>query len=279
MNTERSVGRGTLRTLLLLAVVITVLAPVAVVAAGGAFIDDETSIFEGDINWMADAGVTLGCNPPTNDRFCPGDNVTRGQMAAFMHRLAENKVVDAATAVEADNADTLDNLDSSAFLKDDVVRITQSSGWVPNAGTGASVDYYSNADLLGAGGNQLALIAPTMIGADGYYLASVEVCYNAVAGGDQISSTRVYRSTTSNSATTVINDSTARTSVYPTDECYEVTAGDPVAPSTSGYRLYLSVSGSVRVFRVTSTYLPIDGGTLGRVIDEPLAVDDATNNP
>ena len=32
------------------------------------------------------AGVTRGCNPPVNDRFCPGSNVTRGQMAAFLHR-------------------------------------------------------------------------------------------------------------------------------------------------------------------------------------------------
>ena len=86
-------------------------------------------------------------------------------MAAFMHRLAESQVVDAATAIEADNADTLDGLDSSAFLKDDVISITQGSGWIPNAGTGSTVDYYSNADILGAGGSQLALMAPTMVGA------------------------------------------------------------------------------------------------------------------
>jgi len=28
----------------------------------------------------------MGCNPPTNDRFCPNDYVTRGQMAAFLAR-------------------------------------------------------------------------------------------------------------------------------------------------------------------------------------------------
>jgi hypothetical protein len=37
-------------------------------------------------------------------------------MSAFMHRLAMNKVVDAKTAVEAENADTLDGKDSTAFL-------------------------------------------------------------------------------------------------------------------------------------------------------------------
>jgi len=32
------------------------------------------------------AGITAGCDPPVNDRFCPDDVVTRGQMAAFLHR-------------------------------------------------------------------------------------------------------------------------------------------------------------------------------------------------
>jgi gamma-D-glutamyl-L-lysine dipeptidyl-peptidase len=50
------------------------------------FIDDDSSIFEGDIDRLATAGVTRGCNPPTNDRFCPNDNITRGQFAAFIAR-------------------------------------------------------------------------------------------------------------------------------------------------------------------------------------------------
>lgn len=40
---------------------------------------------------------TRGCNPPVNDQFCPEDAVTREQMAAFMHRLAVGRSVDAAT--------------------------------------------------------------------------------------------------------------------------------------------------------------------------------------
>jgi hypothetical protein len=35
---------------------------------------------------LAAAGVTNGCNPPSNDRFCPDSYVTRGQMAAFLVR-------------------------------------------------------------------------------------------------------------------------------------------------------------------------------------------------
>jgi hypothetical protein len=50
------------------------------------FTDDDGSIFEDDIAALADAGITLGCNPPDNDLFCPDDPVTRGQMAAFLVR-------------------------------------------------------------------------------------------------------------------------------------------------------------------------------------------------
>ena len=53
---------------------------------GSMFTDDDGSIFEADIEWLARNGITLGCNPPVNDRFCPHDNVTRGQMAAFLVR-------------------------------------------------------------------------------------------------------------------------------------------------------------------------------------------------
>ena len=57
-------------------------------AGSDRFGDDDDSIFQTDIERLAAAGITKGCNPPTNDRFCPGDRVTRGQMAAFLHRAA-----------------------------------------------------------------------------------------------------------------------------------------------------------------------------------------------
>lgn len=53
---------------------------------GDLFTDDDGSVFEGDIDRLATAGITKGCNPPADDRFCPDDFVTRGQMAAFLHR-------------------------------------------------------------------------------------------------------------------------------------------------------------------------------------------------
>jgi hypothetical protein len=56
--------------------------------AGGGdwFTDDDGSIFELDIDKLATSGITRGCNPPSNDRYCPTRQVTRAQMAAFLHR-------------------------------------------------------------------------------------------------------------------------------------------------------------------------------------------------
>jgi hypothetical protein len=53
---------------------------------GDLFVDDDDSEFEANIDKLATAGVTKGCNPPVNDHFCPNENVTREQMAAFLVR-------------------------------------------------------------------------------------------------------------------------------------------------------------------------------------------------
>ncbi|MGH3666650.1 MAG: L,D-transpeptidase family protein [Acidimicrobiia bacterium] len=39
--------------------------------------------------WMAAAGVSLGCNPPTNDQYCPDTKVTRAQLSAFLKRIVD----------------------------------------------------------------------------------------------------------------------------------------------------------------------------------------------
>jgi hypothetical protein len=73
------------------------------------FVDDAGSVFEADINAIAEAGVTRGCNPPDNDRYCPAQNVSRGQMAAFLARAfslppatADYFIDDAGSIFEAD---------------------------------------------------------------------------------------------------------------------------------------------------------------------------------
>ncbi len=50
------------------------------------FVDDDHSIFADQIDALATAGVTRGCDPPENTSFCPEQTVTRAQMAAFLHR-------------------------------------------------------------------------------------------------------------------------------------------------------------------------------------------------
>jgi uncharacterized protein YbjT (DUF2867 family) len=53
------------------------------------FTDDDGSVFESAINRIAVAGITIGCNPPHNDRYCPDESVTRGQLAAVLARAFE----------------------------------------------------------------------------------------------------------------------------------------------------------------------------------------------
>lgn len=55
----------------------------------------DSNIFHDDITWLADTGITIGCNPPDNTEFCPKDFMTREQMAAFVKRMSINQVVDA----------------------------------------------------------------------------------------------------------------------------------------------------------------------------------------
>lgn len=53
------------------------------------FTDDDASVHEFDINRLAFAGITRGCNPPINSIYCPADAVSRGEMAAFLHRAVD----------------------------------------------------------------------------------------------------------------------------------------------------------------------------------------------
>jgi hypothetical protein len=82
--------------------------------ASDRFVDvPDDHVFHDDIAAIADAKVTLGCNPPANDEYCPDGFVTRGQMAAFLNRLGalspgKEPVV---------NAAELEGYDSTSFVK------------------------------------------------------------------------------------------------------------------------------------------------------------------
>lgn len=71
------------RFLIPLVVILTVMAP-AMVLASDLFADvPNTNPFHDSIGAVARGGITTGCG---GGIYCPSGNVTRGQMAAFMHR-------------------------------------------------------------------------------------------------------------------------------------------------------------------------------------------------
>ncbi len=52
----------------------------------GWFWDDDSSEFQRDIDWLAEARIVRGCNPPFDDQYCPDLPITRAQLAAMFHR-------------------------------------------------------------------------------------------------------------------------------------------------------------------------------------------------
>ncbi|MFZ0012992.1 MAG: DUF4397 domain-containing protein [Acidimicrobiia bacterium] len=73
------------------------------------FVDDDGTTFENDINRLAEAGITKGCNPPDNDQYCPDDELSRGEMAAFLNRAFD---------FDAGTGDTFTDDDGSTFEAD-----------------------------------------------------------------------------------------------------------------------------------------------------------------
>lgn len=114
-----------------------------------AFVDDDTSVFEGDINAIAAIGITRGCNPPANDAYCPDDTVTRAQWASFMVRalgLTEGGDVDRFTDDDGNTHETDINRiaaagitlgcnppDNDQFCPDDTVTRAQAASFLVRA--------------------------------------------------------------------------------------------------------------------------------------------------
>ena len=61
----------------------------AVLPPGGTFTDDDSSVHEGGIEAIAAEGITVGCNPPFNDEFCPDRDISRAEMATMISRSLE----------------------------------------------------------------------------------------------------------------------------------------------------------------------------------------------
>lgn len=157
------------KVLLIALVAFATLIPVAANAAAGFTDVDDNSVYVADIQWLSDSGVTAGCNPPTNDNFCPKANVTREQMAAFMHRLAANRVVDAGM---------LNGLDDSDFMQHGtIVTTTAGTAWLEHALPPTTVGRnVIDTTVTGDGRMVMPLTAPTTVDGVEYGLASFEMC-------------------------------------------------------------------------------------------------------
>lgn len=140
-------------------VVIAVLAPLAVIASDRFTDVTDDNVFHDDIGWLADAGVTKGCNPPTNDLFCPGDPVTRQQMSAFMRRFSQYIDAEDGTPATADHATTADNATTVGGMA--VQELTTEArgdvltGWLEGGGEFLDADtamVLGSIDLTDAGG-------------------------------------------------------------------------------------------------------------------------------
>ena len=88
----------------------------------GTFLDDDLSVHEADIEAIAEEGITLGCNPPDNDLFCPDEPVARGQMAAFLTRAFGYTDGDPGVDRFTDDDDSEFEADIEALASADVTR-------------------------------------------------------------------------------------------------------------------------------------------------------------
>ncbi|HLE58999.1 MAG TPA: S-layer homology domain-containing protein [Candidatus Limnocylindria bacterium] len=139
----------------------------------------DSNIYHADISALAATGVTTGCG---GGNFCPSAFVTREQMAAFMNRLGalsagKTPVVNAATA---EDSDTLDGLDSSAFMPSGDIVLDAMGPWDTSTAD-ASVEHQTNHTQLISSAVQsaffrLQLTGPASIGGQVYALKSIRLC-------------------------------------------------------------------------------------------------------
>ena len=73
--------------------------------------DDDGALFEAEINALAASGITQGCSA---EDFCPTDDVTRGELAAFLFRAGDFAASDADFFPDDDGGIFEDEIDAIA---------------------------------------------------------------------------------------------------------------------------------------------------------------------
>ena len=80
---NRPIARITALLAFVLAGVVAAPTGADAVVVSGTFVDDNGSVHENGIEAVALAGITLGSNPPANNKFCPNEDLTRAEAATF----------------------------------------------------------------------------------------------------------------------------------------------------------------------------------------------------
>ncbi len=95
----------------------------------GTFRDDDFSVHQANIEKIAEAGITKGCNPPENDQYCPEREITRGEMAAFLRRNLE--LPDSETDYFTDDAESVFHADINALAEAGIAFGCSDTGFCP----------------------------------------------------------------------------------------------------------------------------------------------------
>ncbi|MDJ0954925.1 MAG: S-layer homology domain-containing protein [Acidimicrobiia bacterium] len=94
------------------------------------FRDTASDVHQGNIEKLAHAEITKGCNPPLNDLYCPDSAVTRGQMAAFLVRAFDIPPSD--TDAFTDDDDSIFEDDINALAAAGITVGTSATEFSPN---------------------------------------------------------------------------------------------------------------------------------------------------
>jgi plastocyanin len=138
-------------------------------AGSDRFSDDDVSVFEADIERLAAAGVTLGCNPPDNTLYCPDQDVTRAQMATFLGRalgLTPDTPPPATTSTTSgDSTSTTDDGSSTSTTEDDGSTTTTAGQTTTTAGSSDVVvlvgnNFFDDDSVTISGGDTVTFSKP-----------------------------------------------------------------------------------------------------------------------
>lgn len=85
---------------------------------GGAFCDDEGSLFEGDIDYIADQGITYGCGtgPAGEPEYCPAEAATRAETILMLGRAVGMSPIDQPDAFHDDDGHFAEGMINAAAL-------------------------------------------------------------------------------------------------------------------------------------------------------------------